>query len=262
MNSNFSFKKLQWKKVIALALCLAMLVPSSSVFAAGKSSTPKMEVYVDTKASSIYYYGTAEVNEYQYEYTGKTIKPSIGVYVTNSASTTYKKASSGDYTIKYGTFNKKGKFQKTTPKNVGVYYAQITFKGKYKDCGTAYRQFNIIPGKVTLNKVTATSNGKKATVKWKKLAKSSVSGYQVGYTVYKVFTNDQRIGDGLYKIKEAKNTASSTTIEKYSTYYSCTANNYVRVRACKTVYYYDPYGRNCMNILYGDWSKAKSVKLK
>ena len=264
MNSNFSFKKLQWKKVIALALCLTMLVPSSSVFAAGKSSTPKMEVYVGTKAStsgnadSIYYYGYAEDDyTYDYVYTGKAIKPSVGVYVSNSKNTTYKKASSSEYTVKYGSFNKNGKFKAAATKNVGVYYAQITFKGKYKNVNTQYVEYRIIPGKVTLNKVTA--NGKKATVKWSKLAKSSVGRYEVGYTANKSFANDQRISNRYYDVKDVKNSASSTTIKNSLSH---AAKTYVRVRAYKEVKYYTPYGYSSTDILYGDWSKVKSVKLK
>ncbi len=253
MNSDFNLKGVSWKKVIAFVLCLTMLVPSSSVFAAGKSAAPEIEVYADTKASTT---GDASaISEYDtaYEYTGKAIKPEITVISLRTG----KEMASKYYTIKYGTYDKKGKFKAVTPKAVGHYYAVVTFKGKYKDSVKLNIGFYVGPQKVQLNSVKATGKNKTATVKWKKQSTKNVTEYQVGYSSNRSFANDQRIDTKYYYGKTAKNTVAST---KISGYYP--VKYYVRVRAYKNITYYNPYGDKYTNPVFSDWSVVKSVKLK
>lgn len=253
MNSDFNLKGVSWKKVIALVLCLTMLVPSSSVFAAGKSSTPKMQVTVGTK-------GSASGNAYAlvkggtYEYTGKVIKPEVTVVSLETS----KEISSKYYTVKYGTYDAKGSFTASSPKDVGHYYGKITFKGKYKKVvPQVIFELYISPKTVELKSVNATGKDKCATVKWIRQAKANVTKYEVGYSHFGTFAKDQHINECWYGTKTAKNTASSLKIKGYYP-----INYYVRVRAYKTVKYYSPYGSQYKETIYSDWSSAKKVKLK
>ena len=91
MNSDFSFKKFQWKKIIAFALCMLMLVPQTAVIASDNAA--KMEVVVNAKGSSrgnAYYVGRVTNDDYSFVYTGKAIKPVVYVKVASSENYKYK----------------------------------------------------------------------------------------------------------------------------------------------------------------------------
>lgn len=162
MNSDFNFKKFQWKKLAAFALCMILTLQSSAVFAATQSSEEPEASYEMTlltkKTGDVSGCATFKNNQYAYTYTGKTIKPQVTV----KGFTTGKKISSQYYTVKYGQYVN-GKFQEKTPKAMGYYVVQITFKGAYKNYPTINQSFRIVPPKATMNGVTAKKNGMKVS---------------------------------------------------------------------------------------------------
>ncbi len=250
MNSDFSFKKFQWKKIIVFALCMLMLVPQTAVFAADNAA--KMEVVIDAKGSAS---GnakcTVKVEAGNYEYTGKNIEPSAVVKYANYGNSYYHyTVAPKNYTVKYGKFDEKGKFKETPVKEVGYYYAQVKFNnaGKFKGISTQYGRFAVEPQVI---QASAKISGKKISVSWKKLAKTSASKYEVKNCV----TNGWwYFGDTI----SVKNMASSVKIARYENY----KKNYVSVRAYKNVTYYDQQGHKCEDKIYGDWSKEKKVVFK
>lgn len=256
MNSDFSLKKFQWKKIIAFALCMLMLVPQTAVIASDNAA--KMEVVVNAKGSSsgnAYYVGSVTNDDYSFVYTGKAIKPVVYVKVASSENYKYKTLAKNYYTVKCGKFNSKGKFKATSAKAVGVYYAQISFKDKYKNITPQYVRFEIRPQTIKIKSIKA--KGRKATVRWNKLAKSAVTKYEVGVSAKAVYKNDQHTDEYVYG-KYVKNTASSHKFSKMGS----GNKNYVRVRAYKEVKYYTPWGYQEENTLYGDWSKAATATFK
>lgn len=261
MNSDFSFKKFQWKKIIAFALCVLMLLPQTAVFAAGK--TQKMEIVIDAKGSSSGNAHDVVSDDNEFVYTGKTIKPVVYVYedVRKNHYVTFKVISKKYYTVKYGKFNSQRKFNTSATKAVGVYYVQVTFKGKYKDMSPVYTQFVIRPQTVKIKSVKANSK-KKATVTWNKLAKSTVTGYQALSSARATYKNDQHIYEepnfNDTGVNVAKSTASSYKFNRTG----WGNKNYVRVRAYKDVKYYDQWGQYEEASIAGDWSKALTVTFK
>ncbi len=256
MNSDFSFKKFQWKKIIAFALCMLMLVPQTAVFAADNAA--KMEVVTDAKGSAS---GNADysimgsVNKYSYVYSGKNIKPAVTIrYASNKDNIYNKTASKNDYVLKYGQFTSKGKFKEKAIKEVGYYYVQVAFKDSsiFKGIPTQYYQVKVVPQKVKITNKKV--NGKNATISWKKLTKSSVSKYEVTYTSDSYFLYAP-VCSYDYNTKTVKNTSSSVKFHKTGT----GKKNYVRVQAYKNVTYYDRYGYKYSERLYGEASNAKTL---
>ncbi|MBR4100020.1 MAG: fibronectin type III domain-containing protein [Clostridia bacterium] len=158
----------------------------------------------------------------EFEYTGKSRKPSVKIYDSkgNALSKKY-------YTVSYAYGRK----------YVGKYKVTVRLRGKYS--GTKKLYFKIVP-KAT--KVSKLSSAKKSlTVKIKKQS-VQVKGYEVQYSTFEDFQNA--------KTKTIKNyRTSSVTLKKLKakTYY------YVRVRTYKTV-----NGTK----YYSDWSDYKRKKTK
>lgn len=237
MNADFSFGKLQWKKLIALVLCMALALPTLPVFGAtdgGAGTLTKQEITADAKAAQIY-----ATLIYRNAYTGKAVKPKVKV----SDIRTGKKISSKNYTVTYGVFNSKGKFVKKTPKEIGAYAVKITFKGAYKKHPVIYSDFEIVPKKAAVSSVSGKK--KTMTVKWKKAGKSQATYYEIAYSTNKNFGNE--------KVVSSKKGASSATIKlkKNTTYY-------VKIRAVKEIKITSSYTRRFV----GDWSTAKKVTVK
>lgn len=256
MNSDFNFKRFQWKKLAALALCLALTLQSSAVFAASQESEePAVSQEITLKAkkagdvSGNATFKTSKTGN-RYTYTGKAIKPKVIV----TGATTGKKISASNYTVKYGQFVN-GQFKEKTPKAVGAYYVSISFKGNCKIYPTRYLRYSIIPQKVTVKNVTAAKSGMKAS--WKKLgADEKISGYEIAWSTERDFVKADYYYWDYSSKRVGKNTSSaSIKLEKGEKYY-------VRIRAYKTVKISSEYGYTYSDKIYGDWSKAKSVTVK
>ena len=162
-----------------------------------------------------------------YTYDGKTKTPAVKV--SDAKGNTI---SSGNYAVSYANGRK----------NVGSYKVTVTLKGNYE--GSKTLSFNINPKGTSISKVTG---AKKAfTVKWKKqstkMAKSTITGYQIGYS-----TSSKMTGAKIKTVMGYKYTSKKITKIKAKKKY------YVQVRTYKTV-----SGKT----YYSSWSKVKSVKTK
>ena len=161
-------------------------------------------------------------------YTGKAITPSVTV---KDGTKTLKKGV--DYTVDYGTGRR----------NVGQYRVSVTLQGNYSGSGSA--SFKINPKGTALSAVLA--GNKKFTAKWKKqtakMARSTITGYQLQYSLKKGFTSGSRKDT----VKGAGKNSRTVKKLKSGKYY------YVRIRTYKTV-----SGVKC----YSPWSSAKRVKIK
>lgn len=154
-------------------------------------------------------------------YTGKAIKPTPVVRLFG-----YKMKAGVDYTVSYSNNKKVGKATVT-----------ITGKGNFK--GKLKANFNIVPKKTAISKLTTPSAGQ-ITVNWKK--GSGITGYQVAYSLKKDFSNQTQ-----NTVKGAGNTSLTLkNLGSGKTYY-------VRVRTYKTVNGTD---------YYSAWSATKSIKTK
>jgi hypothetical protein len=124
---------------------------------------------------------------------------------------------------------------------VGLGKVVVTGKGRYSAKVTASVLVNPVKTKVT----KATAGKGKVTVKWKKIAKSQVTKYQVAYRVK---------GDKSWKTKTVKASASSLAVKKLKK-----GKAYqVRVRAYKKIASGASNGT-----YYGAWSSVKtSAKVK
>lgn len=273
MNADFSFGRQVWKKLVALMLCMALALPAIPVSAAtadGEDTLTKQEITVYAKAKKKDVSGNAtivskptSVYSYTFLYTGKAIKPKVTV----KGFVTGKTISSKNYKVTYGNFNSKKKFVEKTPKEAGLYYVKITFKGDYKKFPTIYEPFRIVPAKAKINSVTGKKNA--MTVKWKNAGKNQATYYEIAYSTNKNFANDKKFdGDVYYEddigVVSSKKGASSATVKleeklkKNTTYY-------VRVRAVKQAKVTSKYGNyynTYTNTFYGDWSKAQKVTVK
>lgn len=109
-----------------------------------------------------------------------------------------------------------------------------TLNGAY-----AYLKVTTKPSKVTISKVKSSAK-KKMTIKWKKV--SSSSGYYIEYSTNSKFKKMKKI-----QIKSKK--TISKTIKKLKR----NKKYYIRIRAYKTV---------DNKKVYGDYSKAKSIRVK
>ena len=174
--------------------------------------------------TSVYYPKTIKLSTTEYEYNGKTKKPSVKIYDSKGKKLTYGE----DYTYKRPTSSKK----------VGKYSIKVTFKGDYSGTKTLYYKIN--PRETKIKSISAGS--KKLTVKWsKKLTQST--GYEIQYSTSSTFKSKYT-----KTIKIKKDTTTSKTIKNLK----AKKKYYVRVRCyygTKTKY-------------YSDWSSKKSVKTK
>ena len=156
-------------------------------------------------------------------YNGKKKTPTVTVKDAKGKSLKKNK----DYTVTYAKGRKK----------FGKYKVTVKFKGDYS--GQKVLNFEIVPQKTKISKITAAKKSLKVTVKRQK---KNVSGYQIQYSLKKSFKSAKTV-----TLK--KNTITSKTIKKLKpkkTYY-------VRVRTYKTV-----KGKR----YYSDWSKAAKKKTK
>lgn len=166
-----------------------------------------------------------KVNEYS---------KAIGSKVTLKAAgkTTYKVKNR-----KIATVTKKGK---VTFKNFGTTTITVKAKGnEYYKAATKKIKITVTPKKVSLSKVVS-QKSKTAVVSWKR--DKSATGYQIEYSTDSKFSGSKKV-----TVKGEKNT--SKTIQKLK----ANKKYYVRVRAYKKV---------GSKIIYGDFSKTKSVKIK
>ena len=129
---------------------------------------------------------------------------------------------------------------KGTLKAIGNYTYTITFKGD-KYTGKQKLTLTIKPAKPTIQ--TPKAAKKAVSVKWKKVAKAQVTGYQVMVATNKKFTKNvnKTFVNGYNKTSK-----KMTKLKAKKTYY-------VKVRTYKTV-----KGVK----IYSDWSKVKTVKTK
>ncbi len=156
-----------------------------------------------------------------YIYTGKNLSPSFTVtYGTN------KLVKNTDYTVSYKN-------------NKAIGTATVTIKGKGNYNGTVSKTFKILPKTVSLKSVVS-EKSRLFKAAWAK--DSSVSGYEVLYSVNKNFTGSKQ-----------KNISRGTTTSTFVTNLPSGKTYYVKVRAYKTV--------NGTKI-YGSYSSVKSIKIK
>lgn len=158
----------------------------------------------------------------EFEYTGKSRKPSVKIYDSkgNALSKKY-------YTVSYAYGRK----------YVGKYKVTVRLKGKYS--GTKKLYFKIVPKATTVSKLSSAK--KSLTVKIKKQS-VQVKGYEVQYSTFEDFQNAKT-----KTIKSYSTTSLTLKKLKAKTYY------YVRVRTYKTV-----NGTK----YYSDWSDYKRKKTK
>ena len=151
-------------------------------------------------------------------YTGKAVRPEL--ILTDKE----KILSEGvDYTVTY-----------ENNKQIGT--ATATVKGIGNYTGSQTVSFNIVPGKVTVKKISSPS-AKKVLVSWEKSA--NVTNYEVTYSLKKNFSKKVRK-------KTTKTSLTLTSLKRKKTYY-------VKVRAYKTV------GEQK---LYGSYSKTMKITVK
>ena len=162
-----------------------------------------------------------------YVYDGKLKMPALTVKDANGNA-----IAKANYTVKMPT----GSY------NVGQYTYTITFKGEY--AGTVKKSFKINPVGTSLESLKA---GKKAiTVKWNKqeskMAVSTITGYQIRYSLKKNMSGAKTVTVKGYK-KASKMIKNLKAGKKY----------YVQVRTYKTA------GKVK---LYSKWSAKKTVKTR
>ena len=176
------------------------------------------------KTTTIYKASSVKLSTTEYEYNGKTKKPSVKVYDSKGKKLVY----GTDYTYKRPSSSKK----------VGKYSIKVTFKGKYTGTKTLYYTINPADTKITSLK----AGSKKLTVKWSKKTKYS-TGYQIQYSTSSKFSSKYT-----ETVTIKKDTTTSKTISKLK----AKKKYYVRVRCyygTKTKY-------------YSDWSSKKSTTTK
>lgn len=100
---------------------------------------------------------------------------------------------------------------------------------------------NIKLGKTSISKIT--SKKKAFTVKWKKVSKGSVTGYQIQYSLKKNFKKNTKT------VTVSKKSTTSKTIKKLKS----KKKYYVRIRT---------YYKKGSKKWYSAWSKTKAVKIK
>ena len=143
------------------------------------------------------------VSPKSYVYTGKAIKPSVGV--KNGS----KRIDSANFSFSYHSDHT----------SVGRHIFRVVLRGDYR--GSKLASFTIVPKKTKISSVKA---GKRsATVNWKKQAVQT-SGYQLQYSIRKNFSS-----------KKTKTITKNTTVSKKITGLKSGKTYYVRVRAYKTV---------------------------
>ena len=176
------------------------------------------------KTTTIYKASSVKLSTTEYEYNGKTKKPSVKVYDSKGKKLVY----GTDYTYKRPSSSKK----------VGKYSIKVTFKGKYTGTKTLYYTINPADTKITSLK----AGSKKLTVKCSKKTKYS-DGYQIQYSTSSKFSSKYT-----KTVTIKKDTTTSATIKGLK----AKKKYYVRVRCyygSKTKY-------------YSDWSSKKSATTK
>ena len=157
-----------------------------------------------------------------YTYTGKTIQP--GVTITYNGTTLSK---GKDYTVTYSNNKKPGR-------------GKITIKGLNGYTGTVTKNFDILPKRQKIKKLTNVS-GRKLKVSYTK--DSTATGYEIQISPFKNFFFDIRT----VNVKGKKNTAKTIKkLTKNKTYY-------VRVRT---------YVKSGSTTVSGAWSSVKKIKIK
>lgn len=206
-----------WKRLAAIALCIALLLQPLSASAAardvrhlpgrtdqaadlrylpGRADQAADLKYAEEPAATL----TVSLGKSTYAYTGKTIRPKVSV--TQGG----KEISSKNYTVTYGEMVK-NKFKKKTPKAMGYYAVKVTFKKAYKKQGTKMLFFSITPKAPSLTGVKVVKN-KTLKITWKKVPKAS------GYTIWLVPANYK----GGYHTTVKKNVSScSIALNKLTT---------------------------------------------
>ncbi len=166
--------------------------------------------------------GTVTLSTTKYTYDGKTKKPTVTVKDSKG-----NKISSSYYDISYSNNTKVGKAT-----------VKVTFKTRYS--GTATKTFSIVPKSTSLNTLTATKGGFKAT--WTKQS-TQTTGYEIQIATNSAFSS----GVKKYTVSSASATSKSvSSLTKGKKYY-------VRIRTYKTV---------SGTKYYSAWSGYKTVTTK
>lgn len=163
-------------------------------------------------------------------YNGKAQAPTLIVKDTKGN----KLKEGTDFTVEYSD----------TYKNVGKYYAVVTFKGKYE--GEKVLEFTIRPKKTAIASLKADKES--ITVNWN-AQKSQTTGYEIRYSTSKDMTDAQ-------KITVAKKSASSAKIEKLDS----GVKYYVQIRTYKIDYSSVSYFKD--QVIKSAWSDTVKVTVK
>ena len=210
------------------AITTAVKTPATSKTTGTAVNTATVKVYeatyTSTKDVTIPKISKVSLSKTKYTYNGKALTPKVTV-----KDSTGKVVSADNYTLSY-----------TDNKKVGTASVTVDFNGN-KYSGSITKEFTINPRSTTLNKVSASSKGFKAT--WTKKT-SQVTGYQVRYSTSSKFTSGTT---KTVKISKNSTTSKSVTGLKAKTKY------YVQVRTYKNV---------DGTTYYSAWSDALSVKTK
>ena len=179
---------------------------------------------IKVKETIVYAIKSVKLSTTEYEYNGKTRKPSVTVTDIKG-----KKVSSDLYKVTYASGRK----------NVGKYKVTVSFKNSYAPSVNLY--FTINPVKTSIKSISAGS--KKLTVKWSKKS-SQVTGYEIQYSTSSKFSSKYTKKTTVSSYKTTSKTIKSLKAKK---------KYYVRVRTYKTV-----SGKK----YYSDWSSKKSTTTK
>ncbi len=167
---------------------------------------------------------TKTLNTKTYTYNNQTKTPTVKI--TNNLGRTL--TQNIDYKLNY----------QPKRKNVGTYYVEIVYIGKYKNLNKEKLYFTINPKSTYITNLT---KGKKSiTLKIKKQA-IQTTGYQIIYSQNKNFKNSKTVN--------IKNTNTKKTIKNLKS----NKRYYIKVRTYKTI-----YGK----MYYSTWSQAKSIIVK
>lgn len=200
-------------------------IPSTSIINNNQTETKSGMTYTTAKEIIISSLPkTKKLNTTTYNYNGSVRVPTVTV--TNGLGK--KLINNTDYKITY----------QSGRKNVGKYYVQITYLGKYSNLKPEKLYFTINP---KANKISKITRGKKQmTVKVSKM-RTQTTGYQIQYSTNKKFNSAKT-----YKISNKTTTKKIKKLKAKKKYY-------VRVRTYKVVN---------KTTYYSNWSSAKSIYIK
>ena len=214
------------KRFLSIVLAVCMLAGTEEIMP-GDLTVQAEEVQSgsETTDQTVFTLSSVETQTESFIYSGKANHPAIVVTDTDGQI-----VDASNYTVTYAD-------------NTDVGQATVTVSGDGNYIGTVSASFTILPKGTALSAVTAKKKGFLA--RWKK-QEVQTTGYQLQYG-----TNAQLKGAKTLTVKKNKTVSAAVKKLKAKKKY------YVRIRTYKTVRI---DGKS--SVLYSDWSKTKTVKVK